>query len=733
MKILNELLSELRDLDIQLWLEGDRLRYNAPKGALTPELRDRLVDRKAEIISFLQQTDLQRANATVPTPTLPLQPVSRENSLPLSFAQERIWFLEYLGGKSGSYNMPLVQRLTGNLDVEVFKKAIGAMVARHEILRTTFKRVRHSAVQVIHPTLNLEIPVIDIQQEPEKLDSIVTEEIQHPFNLETGPLLRVRLLHLAPQEYIFLLVTHHIISDAWSEGVFIKELSRLYSSLLAAESSPLPELPIQYADFASWQRQWLQGEILETQLNYWKEQLGGKVPALELPCDRPNASGNRGAHQYCTIPSELTQALKTRSQQERSSLFIVLLAAFKALLNRYTSQEDILVCFPIAGRNHTATEGLIGYFNNILPARTDLSGNPSVRTLIARVRQTIFAASKHQDVPFQKIGEFPHLVRTALTRAMFALQNTPSRSIDIPSIEAQFVEASNGKADFDLYFILEEKGDRLAGTLNYNADRFESISIANFLKNYQTILECFAADLDRNLEALPQPKGKPWDSLVPLKPKGNKRPLFLVHDGLGRSMLYLNLARHLHPDRPVYALRPYGNEENPVFHRRVVEMATHYNSRIRSIQPEGPYSIGGLSFGGTIAMEMACQLEAQGQKVDFLALIDSLQIEELRRIGARTFTPDLIQQNQAIHEMLPELIREYSPQAYEGKVTLFRGSHGEGVDRPNIDRTEDPLFGWEKWVGEIEGYDVPGGHYSLLQEPNVQVLAQKIEVCLEHW
>ncbi|MBE9042029.1 non-ribosomal peptide synthetase, partial [Oscillatoriales cyanobacterium LEGE 11467] len=221
MKTLNELLSHLHDLDIQLWLEGDRLRYNAPKGALTPELRDRLVERKAEIISFLQQ-----ANATVANPTLPLQPVVRDKDFPLSFAQERIWFLEYIGGKSGSYNMPLVQRLRGNLDVEVLRKAIGAIVARHEILRTTFKRVRHSAVQVIHPTFNLEIPVLDIQQEPEKLESIVTEEIQQPFNLETGPLLRVRLLHLAQQEHIFLLVTHHIISDAWSEGVFIKELFR---------------------------------------------------------------------------------------------------------------------------------------------------------------------------------------------------------------------------------------------------------------------------------------------------------------------------------------------------------------------------------------------------------------------------------------------------------------------------------------------------------------------------
>ena len=731
MTTLNELLGLLHDLDIQLWLEDDRLRYNAPKGAMTPELRDRLVERKAEIISFLQQADLQRANATVATPNLPLQPVSRENSLPLSFAQERIWFLEYLGGKSGSYNMPLVQRLRGNLDVAVFQKAIGAMVSRHEILRTTFKRVRHSAVQVIDPTLNIEVPVLDIQGEPEKLESIVCEEIQRPFNLETGPLLRVQLLHLAPQEYIFLLVTHHIISDAWSEGVFIEELSRLYRAELAAEPSPLRELPIQYADFAHWQRQWLQGEILETQLNYWKEQLGGKVRALELPCDRPEASGHRGAHQYCTIPSELTQALKTRSQQERSSLFIVLLAAFKALLNRYTSQEDLLVCFPIAARNHTATEGLIGYFNNILPARTDLSGNPSLRTLIARVRQTIFSASKHQDVPFQKIGEFPHLVRTPLTRAMFALQNTPSRLLDIPGLEAQFVDASNGKADFDIYFILEEKSDRLVGTLSYNADRFESVTMANLLKNYQTILECFAADLDRNLQALPEPTGKTWDSLVPLKPKGNQKPLFLVHDGLGRSMLYLNLARHLHLDRPVYALRPYGNEENPVFHQRVVEMANHYTSRIRSVQPEGPYLIGGLSFGGTVAVEMACQLEAQGQKVDFLALIDSLQIEELRRIGARTFTPDPIQQNQAIHEILPQLIREYSPQVYGGKVTLFRGSHGAGVDRPNIERTPDPLFGWEKWVSQIEVFDVPGGHYSLLQEPNVEAIAQKIEACIE--
>ena len=726
MKTINELLSHLRDLDIKVWVEGERLRYNAPKGALTSELRDRLINHKAEIISFLQQ-----ASAATKVGTVTLQPVSRTEKLPLSFAQERIWFLEYVGGKSGAYNMPLAQRLEGKLDVEILKSAIAAIIERHEALRTNFKRVRFSAAQIIHPTLEVEVPIVDLQQQPEKLQSLLTEEIQRPFNLETGPLFRVLLLRLATEEHVLLVVTHHIISDAWSEGILMKELSLLYQALQTDKPSPLPELTIQYPDFAYWQRQCLQGEVLETQLNYWQQQLKGKVPALELPYDRPTSSGNSGANQSLALPQFLTQSLKNQAREARSSLFIILLAAFKALLHSYTGQEDILICFPIAGRNHTATEKLIGYFNNILPARTDLSGDPSFKTLVERVRQVVLEASQYQDVPLQKIGEFPNLVRTPLTRGMFALQNTPQRLLNIPDLTATYLETSNGKADFDLYLILEEKGKQLFGTLSYNAELFESLTITNLLKNYQTLLESFIADPEQNLSALPKPKGKPWDSLVPIKPKGDKRPLFLVHDGLGRTMLYLNLARHLDPQRPVYALRPYGNEENPIFHKRVVEMANHYNSRIRSIQPQGPYLIGGLSFGGTIALEMAQQLQNQGQEVAFVALMDSLHIEELRKVGARKFSQDLIQQNQAIHQILPELIGEYIPSVYRGKVTLFRGSQGEGVDQPNIERTEDPLLGFEKWVEDVAVYDIPGGHYSLLQEPNVKVLAEKIETCLK--
>ncbi len=725
MNSISELLSELHHLDIKLWVEGERLRYNAPKGALTPELRSRVVERKAEIISFLQQT-----NEILTSPTIPLKPVPRTNELPISFAQERIWFLEFVGKKSGSYNMPLAQRLQGNLDVDSFKSAIATVVERHEALRTTFQRGKFSAIQFIQPTLDIEIPVIDLQEQPDKLQSLINEAVKRPFNLEKGPLLRVLLLRLALQEHILLVVTHHIISDAWSEGIFMKELSCLYQAFQRGQPSPLEELAIQYGDFAQWQRQCLQGEILETQLNYWQQQLKGKVPTLQLPTDHPSSLSNSGNSQSLVIPQSLTQALKNQAKQEKSSFFIILLAAFKALLHSYTGQEDMVICFPIAGRNHTATEKLIGYFNNILPARTDLSGNPSLRILIERVRQVVLAAYKHQDLPLQKIGQFPNLVRTPLTRAMFVLQNTPPRLLDIPDLKASYVKVNSGKADFDIYLILEEKGEQFLGTFNYNADQFEAATIMKLLKNYQTILKCFVADLEQNLSALPQPQGKSWDSLVPIKPKGSKKPLFLVHDGLGRTMLYLNLARYLHSERPVYALRPLGSEENPIFHQRIVDMATHYNKRIRSIQPEGPYLIGGLSLGGTIALEMVQQLQAQGQDVVFLALIDSLHIEELRRIGAREFTQDLIQQNQAIHDLLPELIGGYLPKAYQGQVNLFRGSRGQGVDQPNIERTGDPLLGWGKWVNEVKVHDVPGGHYSLLQEPHVKVLAKKIEACL---
>ncbi|HEY9673073.1 MAG TPA: condensation domain-containing protein [Waterburya sp.] len=751
MKTVNELLSHLRSLDIKLWAEGQRLRYNAPQGVLTPELRAELAQCKAEILAFLQQAD-----AVLDATVEPIPLVSRDSDLPLSFAQERLWFLEYVGGKSGTYNTPSAQRLIGTLNITALKQAVAQIVQRHEALRTTFKRVKFSAVQIIHPTLTINVPVVDLQglplqEQSAEVQRLMAQDIQRPFDLAEGPLLRVLLLRLSEQEHILLVVMHHIISDAWSVGIFMQELSVLYQAFQDGNPSPLPELPIQYADFAHWQRTWLQGEVLESQLNYWRQQLSGKVPALELPIDRPRSpsQSNRAASQSLILSEPLTQALKTLSQQERGSLFITLLTAFKALLHRYTGQEDLLVCFPIAGRNRTETEELIGYFNNIVVTRTDLSGDPSLRTLMKRVRRVAFEAFKHQDTPFQKIGEFPNLVRTPLSRAMFALQNTPKRLLDVPGITASYLEVTSGRADFDIYLIIEEAGEHLTGVLNYNADLFEENAmvatrtaegIANLLKNYQTLLEQLVANPDRHLSSLPlfanpasaTPQTEPWDSLVPIKPKGSKRPLFLIHDGLGRTILYLNLARHLDSERPLYALRPYGREGNPVLHNRVAQMATHYSERIRRVQPAGPYLVGGLSFGGIIAFEVAQQLQAQGHPVAFVALLDSLDIEEIRRVGPRTFPEELIQQNPAIHNILPELIQEYVPHVYAGKVTLLRATQGEGLDQPNRERTDDPLFGWGQWAaGGVEAHDVPGGHYSLLQKPNVQVLAEKLEACIK--
>ena len=742
MKTVNELLSHLRNLDIKLWAEGQRLRYNAPQGVLTPELRAELTQRKAEILAFLQQAD-----AVLDATVEPIPSVSRDSDLPLSFAQERIWFLEHAGGKSGAYNMPSAQRLIGSLNITALKQAIAQIVQRHEALRTTFKRVKFSAVQIVDQTLSIDVPVVDLQglpllEQSTEVQRLMAQEIQRPFDLAKGPLLRVLLLRVSEQEHILLLVMHHIISDAWSVGIFMQELSVLYQAFQDGKPSPLPELPIQYADFAHWQRTWLQGEVLESQLNYWRQQLNGKIPALELPTNRPRSSSqnNRGASQSLTLSEQFTQALKILSQQERGSLFITLLTAFEALLHRYTGQKDLLVCFPIAGRNRTETEGLIGYFNNIVVTRTDLSGDPSLRTLMERVRRVAFEAFKHQDTPFQKIGEFPNLVRTPLSRAMFALQNTPQRLLDIPGITASYLEVTSGRADFDIYLIMEEAGEQLTGVLYYNADLFEEEAIANLLKNYHTLLERLVTNPDRHLSSLPlfanpaasTPQSELWDSLVPIKPNGSKRPLFLIHDGLGRTILYLNLARHLDSERPLYALRPYGREGNPVLHNLVAQMATYYSERIRRVQPEEPYLIGGLSFGGIIAVEVAQQLQAQGHSVAFVALLDSLDIEEIRRVGPRTFPEELIQQNPTIHNILPELIQEYVPHVYSGKLTLLRASQGEGLDQPNRERTDDPLFGWGKWAtGGVEVHDVPGGHYSLLQHPHVQILAEKLEVCIK--
>ncbi len=385
----------------------------------------------------------------------------KSNTFPLSFAQQRLWFLDQLEPGSPLYNVPQAIRMSGALNPQALQKSLETIVARHESLRTTFMMVDGSPVQVVAPNLKMALPVTDLSGLPEdereaESRRLSTEEARQPFDLEHGPLIRAGLLRLQAEEHVLLLNMHHIISDGWSTGVFVRELRALYEAFSQDKPSPLPELPIQYADFAVWQREWLAGEVLERQLSYWKGQLTGAPAVIDLPTDRPRPAvqSYRGAHQSMRLSRELTEKLKELSQREGATLFMTLLAAFQTLLMRYTSQEDIVIGSPIAGRNRAETENLIGFFINTLVLRTDLSGDPTFRELLGRVKELTFGAYEHQDVPFEKLVEELQpersLSRNPLFQVMFTLLNAPGQSLELPGLTLRPLPADSGTSQFDV-------------------------------------------------------------------------------------------------------------------------------------------------------------------------------------------------------------------------------------------------------------------------------------------
>jgi amino acid adenylation domain-containing protein len=530
-----EFLSYLRSLDIQVFVEGDgcagsrsdlrnlpleevRLRCNAPEGTLTPEVRAEIQERKAELISFLRAAN--RTTSQTPTSLLP---IPRDTTLPLSYAQQRLWFLDKLVPNNAFYNTPAALRLVGSLNLAALERTFNEIVRRHEALRTTFVTVDGQPVQVIAPTLSLSLPVVDLQhfleaEREKEVQRLTSEAAQRPFDLSKSPLLRVTLLRLDESEYVLLLILHHIVSDGWSMGVLIREIATLYTAINSENLSPLPSLTIQYADFAHWQREWLQGEVLETQLAYWRQQLDG-ICVLNLPTDqpRPAVQTYRGATQFLQLPKHLSEALEALSQGEGVTLFMTLLAAFQILLHRYTQQEDIAVGSPIANRNRSEIEGLIGFFVNSLVLRTDLSGNPTFREVLSRVREVALGAYAHQDLPFEKLVEELHpernLNQNPLFQVVFTLQNAPMEALELPGLTLsplQFVDT--GTTRFDLEFHLWERtqknglgidsADGISGFVVYSTDLFDATTITRMLGHFQTLLESIVANPEQRIADL---------------------------------------------------------------------------------------------------------------------------------------------------------------------------------------------------------------------------------------
>ncbi|MFL6332079.1 MAG: amino acid adenylation domain-containing protein [Pyrinomonadaceae bacterium] len=456
----------------------------------------------------------------------PVVPVGRDRELPLSFAQQRLWFIDQLEPGAYVYNVPGAFRLEGELNVGALERSFEEIVRRHEALRTSFASVDGRPVQVVAPALDVALPVIDLRHLPEaeretEMMRLALEEARRPFDLSKGPLLRTTLLRLGEKSHLFLLTMHHIVSDGWSVGIILRELHALYEAYASGAEPALPVPAVQYADYAAWQQGWLRGEVLERQLSYWRRQLAGAPPALELPTDfpRPPVQTYRGTHELFALSADVSGQLYALSRREGVTLFMTLLAAYQTLLSRYTGQDDIVVGTDVANRNRAETEDLIGCFINVLVMRGDLSGDPTFLELLGRVRESTLGAYAHQDLPFEKLIEElqpeREPSRPPLFQVAIVLQNTPSTAVEFPGLAVSALTVETEAIKYDLVLEMTETPAGLTGMMHYNADLFEAATVRRMLRHYARLLEAGAAE----------PRARVWE--LPLLSETEQRELLV--------------------------------------------------------------------------------------------------------------------------------------------------------------------------------------------------------------
>ncbi|RYZ34547.1 MAG: amino acid adenylation domain-containing protein, partial [Myxococcaceae bacterium] len=471
---------------------------------------------EAPTVAALAERIDQAARAGQPLTAPPLKRrVDSGEALPLSFAQQRLWFLDQMEPGSAFYNVPAVVRVDGPLEAGVLRRSFEELVRRHESLRTTFSTRGSKPVQILTEEPELAFRQVELESLPEELRAAeaarqAEQESYQPFDLERGPLLRVTLLKLSKQEHVLVLVMHHIVSDGWSMNVLVREVAGLYEAFAQGHASPLPELAVQYADYAVWQREWLKGEVLEAQLAYWKQQLEGAPRALELPTDRPRPAVQtfRGGHFEHAWPKSLWERTKALAQREGATPFMVLLAAFQTVLSRYSGQDDVSVGSPIAGRTQAETEGLIGFFANMLVLRARLSPEQSFRELLARTRDVTLGAYAHQEVPFEKLVEELQpgrdLSRSPLFQVTLTLQNTPVTEVKLAkSLTLSGVESEGKTSKYDLSLVVEEVLHGVVAAVNYNSDLFDAETMHRLLEHLRVLLDAALAQPEKRLCELP--------------------------------------------------------------------------------------------------------------------------------------------------------------------------------------------------------------------------------------
>ncbi|MFO0761783.1 MAG: condensation domain-containing protein, partial [Byssovorax sp.] len=534
-----------------------------------------------------------RAGRGLAAPALVKTP--RVGEIPLSFAQERLWFLAQLDPDSASYVVPGAVRLEGRLDVDALSRALAEIVRRHEVLRTTFATVDGRPVAVVHDGSDLTLSLtrwtsMPAEERDQAIRDLSAAEARRPFDLASGPMIRARLIQLDETTHVLVLMMHHIVSDGWTRGVLNHELALLYQAFTAGAPSPLPELPVQYADYAAWQRRWLTGDVLDRQLAYWKKALEGAPRTLDLPTDRPRprVSAHKGARTFFSYPRDLSRALEALCRREGVTLFMALLAAFDVLLHRYSGQRDLLVGSPIAGRTHAETEPLIGFFVNTLVLRAEIDPTAPFRDLLRQVKARSIDAYAHQDMPFerlvQELAPERDLARAPLFQVLFTLQNAPREAMTLPGLTLRLLGAESGAAKFDLSLGLTETPDGLQGSIERSTELFDASTIDRMIAHLEVLLRAVASD-----------PGTPIQDL-PLLPDVERDTLLTASNGVAIELPPVHLVHALFeaqaqktPDAPA-VVAPDGSLTFADLDRRATQLA----HRLRALGV-GPDALVGIS------------------------------------------------------------------------------------------------------------------------------------------
>ncbi|MEH2135788.1 non-ribosomal peptide synthetase [Nostoc sp.] len=509
------LMLRLQNIGCRIWAEDDKLRIRTNKNTLTSELKQEIQTNKADILAFLNSA---KATTTI-AEEIPALPDDAPKYL--SFAQQRLWLLAQLQGPSASYNMPMVLQLDGNLNIDALRSSFAYLLNRHTSLRMYFPTVAVNP-QVAMPAAvnyanldNIEVLAIqdyqNLDEYPQSstIQNFIDVHVQEPFDLNTGPLFKAKLLQIKEQKYVLLINMHHIVSDGWSMGVFVREFRQAYTAFVQNQTPSLALLPIQYSDYANWQRNWLQGEVLETQINYWKHQLQDAPPLLELPTDypRPALQSYRGARYLYSLTPELSAGIKALSQEQGISLFMTLLAALNVLLSRYSRQEDLCIGSPIANRTHSQTESLIGFFVNTLVLRNHIKSEQSFIELLQQTRQICLDAYSHQDIPFEflveKLQPERSMSHNPLFQVMLALENNESPDLNLPGLEIQWLDFNCPFAKFDLTLLVIESDNQLNCSWEYATDLFEKSTIQRMAEQFEVLLKGIIDKPQQFIKTLP--------------------------------------------------------------------------------------------------------------------------------------------------------------------------------------------------------------------------------------